>query len=252
MENDKRIWLFAAMNKVGKILHHVAVRAGEDDDHIVAFFVRNHPKVFHDLLVFLGQCTTYTPEMATAFYPRRGGPKYPNMQPSQIYDVLSRISDFNIVYMFWGLFLEGNKKSINMTRLDPENGCFYQSSSDATKIWLFSYCEGDHGLIKYYVAVEANDEKEVGRFVKENPGKFGKFFIGQEVAMFECENKGEVINCMYPVVSQKDHTERDMIKALKDIPDENIVSEFCYNIDYYKESEAVTVTCIEKNKIYDA
>lgn len=112
-----------------------------------------------------------------------------------------------------------------------------------TAIWLFT--ASDHtGTIDYYVAVESDDKAEVGKFVKENPEKFGDLFEFMEYCSYM---GGKVYDVLYPDKGSQ-YPNLDVKQALSTIPDDKIFDEF-WAYDKDSESTAVNTLRIPKEKI---
>ena len=113
-----------------------------------------------------------------------------------------------------------------------------------SKIWMF-FASDHTGDIRYHVAVEAENETEVGKFVKENPDKFKDIYEFMEY----CDDySGKIRKLLYPPQSERQYPDLNVGELLSSIPDDKIVSEFwAYSKD--SESTSVNVFCLNKEKI---
>jgi hypothetical protein len=112
-----------------------------------------------------------------------------------------------------------------------------------SKLWIFAYIEYT-GDVSNSIVIRSSDKASVGRYVKENPEVFHELF---EEMKYITYYKSEVRKALYPKDGPK-YPNIDVKKALSEIPDDEIISEFqSYEKDC--ESSAVNVICIEESKI---
>jgi len=93
-------------------------------------------------------------------------------------------------------------------------------------------------------------KEEVGRFVKENPDKFHRFF---DYMNYCNDGRGEISMLLYPLNDDElpCYPDIDVKKVLSTIPDNEIISEFwAYDDrDYF---DTIKVFWIEKDEILNA